>query len=519
MASNKQQVDDATARILAMIADAQRKAQEKAQRSQNPYISSFSDILGKQSSLDDFSSLLNGFGLDEHNWLTPSQMKDWNKQLVETLLQYQLTKEGREYNEGLRDEQRTYDDPTNQLARLTGAGIGRDTAISMLSGGQQPISAEPSSVVPGIPASQSSANAMQTALAPLNTLFSAASAIGGLVSLGVSIPQAVEQTKALKTQNVMTSEVVNGLNAVNAVGNSIAGLVANGTLTTQDLNGFTDGNQVLDYINDHRGTNAFAPLFADGGPMQTLLGTRSGRDMFNQYWQSTLGAKHSGKIIEQNLRLAEQQEVLGELDTAAKRRDFFMNFQQQWRALLQQDAELALLAQQYRNGEIEIKINGQVLQQQRYNTKRAGRVNAEEQVRHNALMDVLENGAPAEPDANSTGQDIMTYNIWSHFYQNMCHDLAASSTDTLQPYNAKYGSPAERTMKSAWNSYEVNATGILLQKAMNEGRLDKFTGNAAPLYQFFDAWSACGAKDAVSSASDATGAAATAVKVLPKLIP
>lgn len=515
--NNKQQVDDTVSRILEMIAEAQRKAQEKAQRSQNR--SSLGTILQKQSTLDDMSSIINGFGIEDFNGLSPSQIKDWNKQLLETLLQYQLTKEGRQYNEGLRDEQRIYDDPANQLARLTGAGIGRDTAISMLSGAQQPISAEPSSVSPGIPASQSAANAMETALAPLNTLFSAASAVGGLVSLGVSIPQAVEQTKALRAQNVMTSEVVNGLNAVNAVGNSIAGLVANGTLTTQDLEGFKDGNEFLNYVNDHRDTAAFAPLFVDGGPMQTLLGTRSGRDMFNQYWQSTLGPKYSASMIEQNLRLAAQQEILGELDTAAKRRDFFMNFQQQWRALLQQDAQLALLAQQYRNGEIEIKINGQVLKQQRLNTNRAERIDTEEQFRHDALMSVLENGAPAEPDPNSTGLDIMTYGIWSQYYQNMCNDLARSSVDTLQPYNAKYGSPAERTMRSAWNSYEVNATGLLLQKAMNEGRLDAFTGNAAPLYQFFDAWSACGAKDAVSSASEATGAAATAVKVLPKLIP
>lgn len=353
--NNKQQVDDTVSRILEMIAEAQRKAQEKAQRSQNR--SSLGTILQKQSTLDDMSSIINGFGIEDFNGLSPSQIKDWNKQLLETLLQYQLTKEGRQYNEGLRDEQRIYDDPANQLARLTGAGIGRDTAISMLSGGQQPISAEPSSVSPGIPASQSAANAMQTVLAPLNTLFSAASAIGGLVSLGVSIPQAVEQTKALKAQNVMTSEVVNGLNAVNAVGNSIAGLVANGTLTTHDLEGFKDGNEFLNYVNDHRDTAAFSPLFVDGGSMQTLLGTRSGRDMFNQYWQSTLGPKYSASMIEQNLRLAAQQEILGELDTAAKRRDFFMNFQQQWRALLQQDAQLALLAQQYRNGEIEIKIN------------------------------------------------------------------------------------------------------------------------------------------------------------------
>lgn len=177
----------------------------------------FSGILGRFSGNSDISQLLNALGVNNDKDMSDSAAEDWNKQLLETLLNYNLTQENRTYNEGLRDEQRLYDSPTNLLARLMGAGISRDAAIQMLNGagsGSGPVPySDAVAAAQGIPASESDLNQLYSRSQIANTVFNGVSCLSGLVNMGFGAAQAVEQTIMLRNQNHLTRGQVKAYDA------------------------------------------------------------------------------------------------------------------------------------------------------------------------------------------------------------------------------------------------------------------------------------------------------------------
>lgn len=151
---------------------------------------------GANSNLSQLISLMFG---GELAW-NGIQMKDWNKEVMSAALQQMLTNISNQYNEQLRDEQRVYDNPLNQLNRLTGAGVGRDAAIQILSGagatGEPPYSTAGNVDSSGSP-SESVSNAVNSAA----TVVSMAT---GLVNMGMSANLAYKQAQFIKTQNQMS---------------------------------------------------------------------------------------------------------------------------------------------------------------------------------------------------------------------------------------------------------------------------------------------------------------------------
>lgn len=129
---------------------------------------------------------------------------DISKQLYEMMLKLWTTNEQRQYDQGVLQEQRNYDSPTNQLARLMGAGISRDAAIQMLQGGQDPALVGSGSQA-ALPEHQSP---LDQSLGIANTALSAISAFTGLVSLGFSVPQALFQADFLRNQGSLLSSQV-----------------------------------------------------------------------------------------------------------------------------------------------------------------------------------------------------------------------------------------------------------------------------------------------------------------------
>lgn len=470
-----------------------------AEGSQNS-VGSFAEILAKFKELygsNDMAWLINGFGFSPlYELLNGSAGKDWNKQLLETLLQQYLTEENRAYNESRTAEQRIFDDPLNQLARLTGAGVGRDAAIAMLQGGQQPVTSDSSTVAPGLAPSESRANAIGAATSVVNTLFGAMSTVGSLASFGLSIPQAIEQTKFLRGQNLMSNETLQGLEAVNQVGSAIAGLVSSGVLSTADLDSFTNGSDMLSYINDHRDTDAFKPLFTPGGAMQTLLGTKSGRQMFDNYWNSTINPKHSGDMLESFLNQAKLQESLSYIDTLAKRQQMFTDFNSFWIDFMNQNADLAQKYQDYQNGAIQIAINGEILKQERLNTSAAERQDYVANTQYIAYQNFIERGfSPSVDPLQNDGQDYLNYITWSKYCDDLLKAEAKTGTNRVDSPDGK--SAMDRTKDLYIKNPQVLYTGLVLQEAMQKGRLNSYNGSLQPVWQFFDMWSATGATNFV----------------------
>lgn len=224
-------------------------------RHQNDIDSSFSDLLERitkgGNSGDSLLDLLNSLGIDQDKGLTGGQRDDWNKQLLDTLINYALEKDKRGYNEQLRDEQRLYDTPTNQLARLMGAGISRDAALQLLGQGNEPIQTEGAQAAEGVAPSESRTNEMQANLAPLNATLNVIGTVSSLVGLGFSIPQAIQQTKLLKNTNLLNSSQLAGYSSasqafdiLNSAGAADAafGSVSSAVRAIQDLanNGNSD---------------------------------------------------------------------------------------------------------------------------------------------------------------------------------------------------------------------------------------------------------------------------------------
>lgn len=284
---------------------------------QNTIDANFSDILNRitksGSSDDDLLNLLNKFGIDQDAGLTGSQRDDWNHQLLTTLLNYILEKEKRGYNESMRDEQRIYDTPTNQLARLMGAGISRDAALQMLGEGSEPIQTEGATAAEGVAPSQSALNGMQRVLAPVQTALQAIGCVGNLVSLGFSIPQAIMQTNLLQAQNYMSQKQIAAFNGVNAVTNAIQTGLDAGILSQADIDGWSNANDVQKWMSDHADSNLVKPLAANGA-IQSAFGSTIGREMFNNHWKQMRESRDAGIVWDEFVRQQRLNTLVQELN-------------------------------------------------------------------------------------------------------------------------------------------------------------------------------------------------------------
>lgn len=126
---------------------------------------------------------------------------DLQNKLLQMVLDSMVKNEQRSYDESALKEQRLYDSPSNQLARLMGAGVSRDAAFQLLQGGSEsPLvgsGAESASQDTGHPFTNQAFQAVNSSLSFI-------SSVGSLVSLGFTLPQAIQQTHFLKNQNLLT---------------------------------------------------------------------------------------------------------------------------------------------------------------------------------------------------------------------------------------------------------------------------------------------------------------------------
>lgn len=259
--------------------------------------------------------ILGSMGISIEN-MSGDQQADWNKQLLDQMFAQLSEEDARKYNQGVLAEQRLYDSPTNQLARLMAAGISRDKAIEMLSGsggsGGSVAAGSPAAQAAGIPASQSDLNRVQAQTAIANTVFGGISAVSGLVSLGVSIPSAVAQATTMNIQNALSQKALIGLQSADAVMSALENAVQTGVLSTKDIDGFSNGTDALNYIQDHKDTNAFKGLYESGAFAQ-VYGTKLGREMFSQAWKNLRSSKDDGTILDNYIESQKLQNALSGL--------------------------------------------------------------------------------------------------------------------------------------------------------------------------------------------------------------
>lgn len=473
----------------------------------NPNDSNFSDILGRLTagSNDSIMQLLRALGIEQNGGLKIPQRDDWNKQLLDTLTNYILTLDNRNYNESMRDEQRIYDSPTNQLARLMGAGVSRDAAIQMLSGGSQPIQSEAASAAQGIAPSESMKNGIDAALAPVQTAFDAISTVGGLVSLGFSIPQAVQQTRALKYGNFMNQQQQNAFNSVNSLTNALQYAVSDGILTAQDLEGWSNANDAYKWLNDHVDTNFVKPL-ADSGVLQGVFGSTIGREMFNSHWQQMRDARSGGELYDSFLRQQHLAEILSQWSTNEKRANYYATLNDTFIDVLKSQPEIANLWQSYKQALRDYDISGEELKQERSITsmlEREDEIGRQEwDIRLSALNNV-------DSQTGMTGSELISYSLFSEMIDSyeQAYATTAGSDFAGQGALVPYGNGKQRTGTTPRHAlqdfYAKNRDAAIasafVMDLVNSNRLTNYNGNLAPFYAFADAMRYSGGNEVLST--------------------
>lgn len=273
--------------------------------------SAFSEILNRFHGNSDIAGLLNALGFQQDAEHREAWQEDWNKQLVETLLNYMLKQEERGYNENLRDEQRVFDSPTNQLARLMGAGISRDAALQLLGASG---AAGSSAGVPyssglaaslGIPTSQSSLNDAQRKTAIANTVFNGVNTLANLVSLGFSLPQALQQTHFLQNQNIMTDRQIQAYDSANEAFNVLQSVGA-------DLSSIGSVRDVIEKIKSlaQSGNEVASQYIASDGPTRLMQNVPYASNFLaNMYRTERASKDYSRRYISEMRKLDAEGEV------------------------------------------------------------------------------------------------------------------------------------------------------------------------------------------------------------------
>lgn len=229
-------------------------------KGQNEMDSTYSEMLDHNAN-DGFSQFLSSLGIQQSAGLSGSQRDSWNQYLLQQMLQYYMTQENRDYNRALQLDDRLYNAPTNQLARLMGAGISRDAAIQLLSGA----SGGSGSGVPysqaASPADMASANEaglmpFKAAASVFGMIAQTAGAIGSLGTFGLgaaSLATNLAATRATTAGQLLSNsqlqKTLNGIETASTVVGAISSAYQAGIID-KDHN-FESSQDMLKYIRDN----------------------------------------------------------------------------------------------------------------------------------------------------------------------------------------------------------------------------------------------------------------------------
>lgn len=426
------------------------------------------------------------------------------------------TQDQRAYDYSLLKDQRSYESPAAQLARLMGSGISRDKAIEILSNSPiSPVNGSPVTGSAGSPGSTSGTPGDQN-LAKVGMVMNGLQTIAGLVSTGLSIPQALYQNDLLKNQATLSQFGMQGLTSADAVFNSLGSAVSSGAIDQETFDSLTNANDALKYILDHRDTNSFKHLFANGD-FDRVYGSKFGREAFAGLWHDVADTKSYGSQLESYLRNQDLQNELTSLSTKKAQRDFYMDYQKQLRDLIQQDEQIGILWNQYQSGSIKVLIDGEQLEQAKTATSisklsqtSAERASYREGVEFNAYKNFVENGEPVEPGANATGQDMIDYLTWGNYFNHLQRQLVLSSTKGSKRTWSNDGklhidsSFRDENISFLRRNQRVAIQAAFLNDIISNNRIDMYQGDGSGLFKFFDVLKTSGTLDVISTATDVT---------------
>lgn len=238
--------------------------------------------------------------------------------LFQFILQLLATSDQRLYDKEVLDEQRNYDSPVNQLARLMGSGVSRDAAIALLSGngsnGSSLVGSGSGVSVPSVPAPSGTAEnaAMATAV---NSVAAIANTIVNLAMAGMQMYQAYETIEFQKSQNYMSNEQRSAYDAVNQVSQALQLLDSNDKLGENiHLSDFSSVEELHKHLSSIAGDNQDIKDLINSSAYKRAVGTIFGREFFNNNFAARRESRDSGDMARYLLKQEELRTLTMSLD-------------------------------------------------------------------------------------------------------------------------------------------------------------------------------------------------------------
>lgn len=296
--------------ISGILESAQDALRDEMNGHQNPFIQPDGSTVGYDDIMNRLNfqypgqlDWLNNFGISGGS-MSLSQTADWNKQVLDTMLQYMMMQNQRDYDRSVLEEQRAYDNPQTAMLRLMATGMSRDAAMQMLSGSTGAAGAAALvgsgsgiSTPQGVSATQSTANTMQAAKAAFDIIGTA----GSLVSLGFSIPSAISQANILANSAFMSTEQRAGYDAAKKVSSFFSNGLASGDIAADLVDGFSNATDSLKWLVDNPDAPGVKNL-TDSGALAAVMGTEYGSEAYNRFWNNLRSSRDAGTMLDQMIK-------------------------------------------------------------------------------------------------------------------------------------------------------------------------------------------------------------------------
>lgn len=227
-----------------------------------------------------------------------------NDMLLQLMLQFLNSNDQRAFDLKQLQDSRLYNSPTNELARMLGAGISRDAAIQMLSGSAGNIAGVAGSVgaaPPNMPAPSGTMDLQQKQFA-VGTAQSAVAMLGQLIDSGLSLAQGVESVKAMQGANYFSQAQMQGFSSANEFVNMLQTKIAAGEIDSAEVEKLSNGKDLIKYLQKIAPTNESVAELLNSNAYKGTFGSIYGRQFYNDFWSSVRSSRDSGTLADEFIR-------------------------------------------------------------------------------------------------------------------------------------------------------------------------------------------------------------------------
>lgn len=440
------------------------------------------------------------------------------------LLQMISNQDQRQFDISQLQDSRLYNSPTNELARMMGAGISRDAAIQMLSGSAGNIGGVAGSMgaaAPNVPQTSGTMDLQQKQFA-VGTAQSAVAMLGQLIDSGLSLAQGVESVKAMQSANYFTQAQMQGFSSANELVNALETMQISGQLESSEIEKLSNGNDLVKYLNKIAPNNEAVKQLLGSNAYKGTFGSIYGRDFFNNYWDSVRKTRDSGTIADEFIQQQRLNNALtnvninkvgAEMELIGSQKD---EIEQR---IIESTHNVAKI-----DAEIEVlNANGEWIKVQ---TKNYGRY-IDSVINQNDANAYLANTEAGLVGAQTVGQNIQNdinrdiFEI-NHAGFPMMKEAHLHECERELERVRFLNRPSERAKElAAWAKERDNAVKLAYLNELYYNAAGKFASQYPNLWELCVGFNAAGAGDVVRSANSVAngagvGAAAKFVKFMPK---